>query len=107
MNSPIYKIQSSSDDSHQTSPSWLVCFIRNTEVAISSSMPNFQDASQRGQYKNDFIITKNDCISVNVTNAKNSPSKSCSLGMKVTDINYQAAIASGDWVFVWILVMFL
>lgn len=102
MNSPVYKIESSSSNSHQTSPSWLVCFIRNTEVAISSSLPNFQDASQRGQYKNDFILTKNDCLSININNSKNSPSKNCSLGMKVTNINYQSAIAAGDWVFVWI-----
>jgi hypothetical protein len=102
MNSPVYEIKMSSSDSHQTSPSWMVCFVRNSEVSISSSLPSFQNASQRGSFKNDFIVTKNDCVSINITNSKSSPSKNCSLGMKVTDINYQNAIAAGDWVFVWI-----
>lgn len=100
MKGPVYKISPNSSESHQTSASWLICFVRNGK--ISSFINTSKNETSRGAYDEDFLLVKNDCVSINISNSKNSPSKNCSLGMKITNINYQNVIVPGDWVFVWI-----
>jgi hypothetical protein len=106
MSYPFYKIKTVSEQSHHTSPSWMVCFVRTSNVYTSEKIKktgiDTSGESGRGSRENDYIITKNDCVSLSISNSKNSPSKTCSLNMKVSDIDYQKALAPGDWVFVWV-----
>lgn len=99
MNYPKYNLVSNTEDSHQVSPGWLVYFVRYTQP-VSSFNP--LGGSKSTLFDTKPLIVKNDCTSIQINNSKSSFAKTCSLTMKVTNVNYQAALAPGDWVAIWI-----
>lgn len=100
---PRYLVQANSDldiedDNllHSTSPSWVICFVPFDEPA-SSYTSSLADAMKTKK----LIVVQNDCVGVTVSRPKGSFIKSASLSMKITDIFFQNAIATGDKVFIW------
>lgn len=87
---PYYK--QFSDMSYQTSPAWMVTFIR------------FEQRDQKW-YKTDKKATDtrtplcviNDCVNISVTQSKNSYSQSATMTLVSGDINYLSALAPGDY----------
>jgi hypothetical protein len=77
-------------------PYWVVCFVRFKEPCAMQA----GDKSKVFETKEPLIV-ENDCISVTVSNPKNSFSKTCTLVMKPGEIWYPNAVSPGDWVFVW------
>jgi hypothetical protein len=100
---PRYIVHANSDlDSegdglfHSTSPSWLVCFVPFDEPASSYT----SSLSEAMKVKKPIVV-QNDCISVSVSRPKGSFTKTASLSMKISDVFFQNAIATGDKVFIW------
>jgi hypothetical protein len=81
---------------HSTSPSWVVCFIPFDEPA-SSYTSSLSDAMKVKKP----IVIQNDCVSVTITRSKSSFIKTANLSLKISDIYFQNAVATGDRVFIW------
>jgi len=87
-------IESETEDSHQTSPAYLLTFIRYS----NRDLVNYE-GEDRLKTRNQFVVV-NDAISINVSNTKSSPVSTFSCILKQGDINYLTAISPGDYVIV-------
>lgn len=102
MKGPVYQIDSkiNKDDVgaeySSRNPSWVVLFVRFAEPSAMQSGKKSDALKTKSA-----LVVENDCISVSISNSKNSFSKTCSLTLKVGDTWYQNAVAPGDWCFVW------
>ncbi len=81
---------------HQTSASWLVLFIRQSEPAAAYSKGTDQELNWR-----EPMIIENDCLNVHYQGSKGSYGKTCRLELKAQEVYYLGALAPGDWVVVW------
>lgn len=90
-------IEQNSEDSHQTSPHWIVTFVRfNTRDYYNfGAVPPAKFEPTRNP-----LIVENDCISVNVSSSKDNPTPSATLVLKQGDLNYATALSPGDFVLV-------
>jgi hypothetical protein len=88
-------IEPSTDDSHQTSPAYVLTFVR-WQQRDTSSFPSVGDFLS---VKSPFVVM-NDAIQVTVSCKKNEPSPTFSCRLRGGDINYATAIAPGDFVLV-------
>lgn len=79
---------------HQVSPSWVLTFVR-WEVRDTLRTKTSNPLAIRNH-----IVVENDCISVEVTCNKGSLTPAMSATLVQTDINYETAIAPGDFVFI-------
>lgn len=98
MSAPRIKVQPTSgidDIKMDTSPSWLVYFVRFAEPTTSHTTP------QNFLKEDPAIIVINDCVSVNVSNPKGQSGKTANLTLKEGDVYYPYAVSPGDWCFVW------
>ncbi len=89
-----YQIDKNTPDSHQTSPAWMLTFVR----WANRSPKNIQ--SEKPLAVRAPMVVINDCISVEVTSSKSSHTPHMSATLVAGDINYMTAIAPGDFVFV-------
>lgn len=88
----VKKIGQNTVDSHQSSPGYMLTFIRwSNRDTFNYEGDNL--ASRRP------LVVINDAIQVSVTNSKNSITPSLSAVLKGGDINYSTAVAPGDYVF--------
>lgn len=83
-------IHKNSDFSHQTSPGYVLTFIRwsNRDTINYNIKP--QDIRKP-------LVVINDAVSVQVSDSKASVTGSCNIVLKASDINYATAIAPGDF----------
>jgi hypothetical protein len=90
----IKQIKSNQPDSHQTSPCYLLTFLRWS----NRDTTNFSD--------DDFIALRepllviNDCVNLTVSSSKKSHIHQANMVMLGGDINYSTALAPGDFVLV-------
>jgi hypothetical protein len=84
---------------HQTSPAWVLTFIRwnvrDTLRAIPSTGSGDELLSVRSP-----LVVENDCINLSVNVNKGTLTPSMQAVLKVSDVNYTTSIAPGDFVFV-------
>lgn len=86
-------------DSFQTSPSWVITFVRFEErdfynynndpesVKISKSLLEDQDP----------LVVINDCINLTVSQTKSSHNQNCTMTLVSGEVNYSTAVAPGDY----------
>jgi len=91
-----YDIQNKVDKEYQSSPCWLLTFVRWT----NRDTFNFQNDQLKTE---DIFCVKNDCVSLSVSSAKSSPNQQMQAVLKSSTVDYLAAIGTGDFVFVNIL----
>jgi hypothetical protein len=82
---------------HQTSPAWVLTFVRwaNRDTYRYTSNVRAPDSFQ----VKDPMVVVNDCVQVTTTQSKATHTPMMSAMFKPGDINYETAIAPGDFVF--------
>lgn len=92
-------------DSFQTSPSWVVTFVRFEERDFYNYSQDSESKkiSRSMLEKKPPLVILNDCISLTVSQTKTSHNQSCSMALISGDTNYSASIAPGDYFIVNIL----
>ena len=85
---------------HQTSPAWVLTFLRWEERDTLRTTP-----TNGNNYSTIVgpLVVENDCIQLNVSDSKDVLTPSMSATLMITDVNYETALAPGDFVFVNIL----
>jgi hypothetical protein len=93
----VREIFQNSQDSHQTSPHWLVTFTRF----------NTRDTKNYGKLgPDDFepvrrpLVVENDCISISVNTSKTNTTPSATMVFLGGDLNYATAVSPGDFVII-------
>lgn len=86
--------QESFDDSRQTSPAWMVTFVRFSQrgPASKNPMPGIAGLDTRKP-----LVVINDCFSVSTNQTKSGFSHSFDASFLSGDINYSTAISPGDY----------
>lgn len=79
---------------HQVSPAWVLTFVR-WENRDTLRTPGVVSTEVR-----DPMVIENDCISITTNASKGTLTPSVSATLLMTDINYESAVAPGDFVFV-------
>lgn len=86
------------DGVHQTSPAWVLTFIRwqvrDTLRTGSTNDLNFSTIA------NSTLVVENDCVQVSVSDSKSVLTPSMTATLLMTDVNYETEVAPGDFVFV-------
>jgi hypothetical protein len=92
----IETIEKNTPDSHQTSPGYVLTFIRYEyrDVYMYGDINNLDDAIDT---RRNFVVV-NDAIQVKVSNNKSNPVPTFSCVFKQGDINYLTAVHPGDYV---------
>ena len=87
-------IGSNSKDSHQTSPAYVLTFVRfsNRDVYNYKNVGNLETRTP--------LVVVNDATSISIQNNKSNPNPTFSCILKQGDINYLTAIHPGDFVLV-------
>lgn len=91
---------------HQTSPSWVLTILRWAvrDTFRTKRKETLDYSTIAGQQPDGTpLVIENDCIQVSVSDSKSVLTPSMNATLLVTDINYETAIAPGDFVFVNIL----
>jgi hypothetical protein len=100
----IKKVHANTSDSHQTSPGWMLTFVRWENRSPKTISENEATVSKDNKEKTPSVVKPlvviNDCISVSVSTTKTSHTPQMSAILKAGDINYLTAVAPGDFVFV-------
>ncbi len=82
---------------HQTSPAWVLTFlrweIRDTLRTDAVTNTDYTTVSPP-------LVVENDCIGVTVSDSKTVVTPTMNATLLITDVNYETAIAPGDFVFV-------
>jgi len=92
----VKELDLNSTDSHQTSPAYVLTFVR-WDVRDTSSISNKSPDALKTRNP---LVVYNDAISVNVSYNKSSICPSMQAILLSGDINYSTAVAPGDFVFV-------
>lgn len=79
---------------HQTSPAWVLTFVR------WQNRDTYRTAGTSGTEVRDPEVVENDCLQVSVTTSKGQLTPSMNATLVMTDKNYVASIAPGDFVLV-------
>jgi hypothetical protein len=79
---------------HQTSPTWVLTFVR------WQNRDTFRNTTTSSTEVRDPEVVENDCLQVSVNVAKGSLTPSMSATLVMTDKNYVADVAPGDFVIV-------
>lgn len=84
---------------HQTSPAWVLTFVRWQNRDTFRTLGS--DSSNQGSNQvRDPEVVENDCLQVTVTVSKGTLTPSMNATLVMTDVNYVASIAPGDFVIV-------
>lgn len=101
-----YDIKNNSEDSHQTSPAYVLTFTRmSNRDTLNYQKPNknFAGPMPASYYNIDTrnpLVVINDAVSIKVTSKKENPQHNFSCVLKQGDLNYLTAISPGDYVIV-------
>lgn len=87
-------VQSENVSVHQSSPAWVLTFIRWTD-RDTLRIVDANNKSVRG-----VLVVENDCVQVSTTDSKGTLTPSMQATLVMTDVNYETAVAPGDFVFV-------
>lgn len=79
---------------HQTSPAWVLTFVR------WQNRDTFRTGGTSGTEVRDPEVVENDCLQVTVSVGKGNLTPSMNATLVMTDKNYVASVAPGDFVFV-------
>lgn len=82
-----------SDDSGQTSPAWMVTFVRFSQRSDEYRNPLGVDSLSTRE----AMPVINDCIDVTVNESKGSLNNSAEITLLSGDIDYQTAVSTGDY----------
>lgn len=85
---------------HQTSPAWVLTFLR---WAVRDTLRTEPTSTSNYSTITEPLVVENDCIQLGVADSKSTLTPTMSATLLITDINYETAIAPGDFVFVNIL----
>lgn len=77
------------------SPYWTIAFARYANPVSAFSSDANPGASKP------LLIVENDAVAVSISSAKSSFGKMANVSLKITNINYAAAVSNGDWMFIW------
>lgn len=79
---------------HQSSPAWVLTFVRweNRDTQRNSSVAS--------TLVREPLVVENDCLQVSVNVNKGTLTPSMNATLVMTDVNYETAVAPGDFVFV-------
>ena len=103
----IFDINSNTIDSHQTSPSWVVTFVRwNNRASSQVFDKDIKDKEGNLDRKKGVrgpLVVHSDAINISVQNGKTTVTPGCQIVLKGGDINYSTAISPGDYIFINIL----
>ena len=95
----IKDIGANDSDSHQTSPAYMLTFLRWSERdTVNFSNKNTADYSFLNTRPP--LVVVSDCINLNVSSSKSSHIHQASMILLGGDINYATAVAPGDFVFI-------
>lgn len=83
---------------HQTSPAWVLSFVRWEERDTLRTKPT--GTVDFTTVRSVPLVVENDCIQVSVVSNKNTLTPSMNATLVMTDTNYETEIAPGDFVFV-------
>lgn len=91
----VKEINPSSEDSHQTSPGYVLTFLRwsNRSTFYYKTIASSQEVRRP-------LVVYNDAINVKVTNSKAALTPTMTAVLKAGDINYSTAIHPGDFILV-------
>lgn len=79
---------------HQSSPTWVLTFVR------WDNRDTFRNQSVSSTAVRDPLVVENDCLQVSVSVSKGSLTPSVNILLAMTDVNYETAVAPGDFLFV-------
>ncbi|HLD91761.1 MAG TPA: hypothetical protein VI911_12240 [Patescibacteria group bacterium] len=89
----IRHIYKNTEDSHQTSPAYVMTFVRwNNRDTV-----NYKEAEVETRKP---LVVINDCVDLQVTNTKQNVTSSFSATLRAGDINYSTAVHPGDYVLI-------
>jgi hypothetical protein len=91
----IKDIVPNSPDSHQTAPAYMLTFVR-WGVRDTNTINDIN----LGISVKEPLIVINDCVSLNVSMSKRSHIQGASMVLLAGEVNYSAAVAPGDFVFI-------
>lgn len=83
-----------SNSVHQSAPAWVLTFVR-WENRDTLRVKNVPFSSVR-----DPLVVENDCLQVTVNSSKGTLTPSMTATLVMTDVNYETALAPGDFVIV-------
>ena len=92
----IENVEPSSVDSHQSSPAYVLTFLRWSNRSTANYASEGDDPLDTRRP----LIVVNDAIEVTTRNSKQQLSPSCQITLLAGDINYAAAVHPGDFVLV-------
>lgn len=87
----VKRIDNNSEDSHQTSPHWLITFVRFSTRDTKNYSTENPTATRNP------LVVENDCISVNVSLSKTNLTPKATLTLLSGDLNYGTAVSPGDF----------
>jgi hypothetical protein len=79
---------------HQTSPAWVLTFVR------WENRDTHRNKSVAPTLVRDPLVVENDCLQVTTTVSKGTLTPSMNAVLVMSDVNYETAVAPGDFVFV-------
>lgn len=91
---PIGSGRDENGDIHQVSPAWVLTFVR------WQNRNPFDNDSVDSRDVRDPLVVENDCAQVTVSVSKGSLTPSFNAILVMTDVNYETAVAPGDFVFI-------
>jgi hypothetical protein len=91
----VKDIKPNTKDSHQTSPAYMITFVR---WGVKDT--NTVDDIAAGLSVKEPLIVINDCTQLNVNVSKKSHIQGASMVLMAGEVNYAAAISVGDFVFI-------
>lgn len=96
---PIGSNESEEHRTHETSPSWVLTFVRWAVRDTLRTKPTQTSNFSTTRYK-DPLVVENDCIQVSTSMSKSVLTDSVTATLLMTDVNYETDVAPGDFMFV-------
>lgn len=97
--SPIGTSNDEQNSVHQISPSWVLTFVRWNVRDTLRAIPSTGMGSELLSVRQPLVV-ENDCVQLAVNVSKSTLTPSMQATLLETDVNYETAIAPGDFVFV-------
>src|SRR3984957_9009409 len=96
---PIGSSKEEGHNVHQTSPTWVLTFVRWNirDTLRTKPTPNSNYKTVR---PGDPLVVESDCVNVSVVVDKGTLTDSMEATLKMTDVNYETVVAPGDFVFI-------
>lgn len=105
MGAPVTLISPSHQDSHQSIPGFVICFLPFMYRDTYNNQDTFQDVSITEQSLSiqKPIVVVNDATKISITSSKAQAIDTAEITLSSGDVNYSAALANGDHALIWLL----